>query len=83
MICPTGLMNIFVVSIFKNLLLLPLPFGMSWNRQQSHKVSKDTFMKLILYKTEYANISTPPKELGGYCSSCIQQQTAGILTPKF
>jgi hypothetical protein len=76
-------MNIFVVSIYKNLLLLPLPFGTSWNRQQSYKVSKDTFMKLILYKTEYVNISTPSKELSGYCSYCIQQQTAGNFKLKF
>jgi len=76
-------MNVFVVSIYKNLRLLPLPFGTSWNRQQSHKVSKDTFMKLILYKTEYVNISTPPKGLSGYCSSCLQQHTAGILKLKF
>jgi hypothetical protein len=61
-----------------------LPFGTSWNRRQSHKVSKDTFMKCILYKTEetckYIN---PSKELSGYCSSCMQQQTVGILKLKF
>ena len=38
---------------------------------------------LCIKQKKYVNISTPHKELGGYCSSCIQQQTAGILKLKF